>query len=195
MQRKVCVGLLLVMLLLASTSLPIYAQDDAPPTNSPRLTISTDYPVRRVVAGESVTYDLNVEGGTNAETVYLEVDGLPDDWTVTFRGSGDIIEAVYVEPDSAQSVELKIKIPEEAAVERYDFAVVADGETQQAEMPLGVTVEEKLPPRLTLETELPTLTGKANTTFRYDATLKNESDEDLSINLIAEAPGYQCRSR
>lgn len=36
------------------------------------------------------------------------------------------------------------------------------------------------------------LRGTLNTTFRYNATLRNEGDEDLSVNLIAEAPpGFQ----
>jgi uncharacterized membrane protein len=181
--------LFLVVLLTMSTGVNVYAQDDVPPpTVAPRLAISTDYPVRRVVAGESVTFDLTLAGGATAETVYLDVEDLPEGWTATFRGGGDIVEAVYVEPENSQSVDLKVTLPKEAAIETYDFSVVAEGETQTVRMPLGLTVEEKLPPSLTWETELPTLKGKASTSFNYDATLKNESDEELSINLIAEAP-------
>ena len=36
--------------------------------------------------------------------------------------------------------------------------------------------------------ELPTLKGEADTTFRYNGTLENDGDEELSVNLIAEAP-------
>jgi uncharacterized membrane protein len=57
-----------------------------------------------------------------------------------------------------------------------------------AELPLELTIEEKLPPSLAFEVEMPTQRGKPSSTFRYSATLKNEGDEDLTVNLLAEAP-------
>jgi len=41
---------------------------------------------------------------------------------------------------------------------------------------------------LSLTVDLPTLKGMPSTTFRYNATLKNEGDEELSVNLLADAP-------
>ena len=99
-----------------------------------------------------------------------------------------MIGAAHVEPENERSVDLRVEVPKDVAVDAYDFAVVARGEDGTIRMPIGVTVEEKVPARLALEAELPTLKGKAGTTFRYDATLKNEGDDELSINLIADAP-------
>src|SRR5690606_16718997 len=55
-------------------------------------------------------------------------------------------------------------------------------------LPLQFTVQEKLPPRLTLSTDLPTLRGRPGTNFRWDVTLENEGDVDLTANLAADAP-------
>jgi uncharacterized membrane protein len=152
------------------------------------LAAFVDYPVRVVAAGDSITFDLNLRGGEEPETVHLAVEDLPEGWQATFRGGGDVIEAAHVEPESRTVVELKVEPPVDVAVDTYDLSVTARGETKTIDVPISVAVKEKVPPSLSLEVELPTLKGKANTTFRYDATLENEGNEELSINLIAEAP-------
>jgi uncharacterized membrane protein len=117
---------------------------------------------------------------------------IPEGWKATFRGGGKVIKAVYVEPDRDASVSLKLEPPEDVAAGTYKFVVQARGEGTVAELPFELTVQEKVPPKLTFDIELPTLTGKPNTTFRYSATLKNEGDEDLIVNLVADAPpGFQ----
>jgi uncharacterized membrane protein len=59
-------------------------------------------------------------------------------------------------------------------------------------LPIDLTVQEKLPPSLKFDVDLPTMTGGPSSTFTYNATLKNEGDEDLTVNLTADAPqGFQ----
>jgi uncharacterized membrane protein len=55
-------------------------------------------------------------------------------------------------------------------------------------LPLEFTVKEKTPPRLVLEIDLPTQRGGPDTTFRYSVRLMNEGDDQLDVNLFAEAP-------
>jgi uncharacterized membrane protein len=172
---------------------PALAQEaDPAQERPPTLAVFADYPVRVVAAGDSVTFDLTLRGGGEPETVHLAIEDLPEGWEATFRGGGDVIEAAHVEPENHTSVDLKVEPAAAVAVDSYRFSVVARGENETIEVPLGVTVEEKVPPSLSLEVELPTLKGKADTTFRYDATLENDGNEELSINLVAEAPeGFQ----
>jgi len=172
---------------------PALAQEADPAQESPpTLAVFADYPVRVVAAGDGVTFDLTLRGGAEPETVHLAVEDLPEGWEATFRGGGDVIEAAHVEPENHASVDLKVEPPAAVAVDSYRFVVVARGDSETIEVPLGVTVEEKVPPSLSFEAELPTLKGKADTTFRYDATLENDGNEELSINLVAEAPeGFQ----
>jgi uncharacterized membrane protein len=59
-------------------------------------------------------------------------------------------------------------------------------------LPVELTVAEKLPPSMDLSVELPTLKGGPDATFRYNATLKNEGDQDMTVNLVADTPlGFQ----
>jgi len=199
MKRMLITTLLITLIVFAAyTAAPIgclpsaLAQEGNPPSNEPRpLTVFTRYPAQEAAIGKDVAFDLSLRAGT-PQTVQLEVRDLPEGWTATFKGGGKVVRAAYVEPETDASVDLKVEIPEDVAVDTYHFSVIARGDRERAELPLALTVNEKLPPSLTFEVELPTLKGKANTTFRYNVKLRNDGEEDLSVNLVADAPaGFQ----
>lgn len=193
MQRNRTSLIVLSLVLGLALAPPVLAQETEQPQQPPdELAALADYPVRVTAAGETVTFGLTLRGGAEPETVFLDVTDLPEGWTAVFRGGGDVIEAASVEPENPTRVDLRIDVPSGAAVDTYHFTVTATGQADALEIPIGVTVKERVPPKLSLEVELPTLKGKANTTFRYDARLRNDGDEDLTINLISEAPqGFQ----
>jgi uncharacterized membrane protein len=49
-------------------------------------------------------------------------------------------------------------------------------------------VKDKAPARLSFETEYPTIRGGSDAAFSFSVNLKNEGDDDLSVNLVADAP-------
>ncbi len=193
MRKALTVTLLTALLLSVLGSLPVLAQGgDQPQEGSQALTIFTRYPAQEAGIGDTVTFDLTLRSDSMPQTVYLDVQGLPEGWTATFRGGGKVIRAAYVEPQRDATVDLKVELPEDVQPDTYRFQVIARSEDGEAEFPLEVIVQEKLPPNLEFQVDLPTLRGTTNTTFRYNATLKNKGDEDLSVNLIADAPaGFQ----
>jgi len=164
------------------------AQTGRPPDDPSGLTLFTSYPSQVIGMDESVSFTLKLRTEAAPQVARLEMQQIPEGWTATFRGGGNIIRAVYVQPEKEASVTLRLEPPADVAAGTYQFVVVARGEGSVAELPLELTVQEKVPPSLTFEVELPTLKGKPTTTFRYSATLKNEGDEDLSVNLLADAP-------
>jgi uncharacterized repeat protein (TIGR01451 family) len=172
----------------------VFAQQEQPPASAQVLTIFTAYPAQEVALGESVAFDLKLRGGDALQVVRLSVESLPEAWTATFRGGGKIIEAAYVDPQAEEdtTVQLNITPPKDVAANTYRFAVLASGEGAQARLPIELTVKEKLPPSLAFTVAQPTIQGTPETTFSYNATLKNEGDEDLTVNLVAQAPqGFQ----
>lgn len=193
MQKKWIIALWTALLLATSLCTPALAQDADQPQEDPAGLIAfVDYPARRVAVDDSVTFNLTLQSGAAPETVHLEVEGLPEGWDATFRGGGDVIEAAHVESDSERSVNLRVMVPQDAAIETYSFSIIARGESETIEVPVQLNVQEKMPPSLSFEVDLPTLKGKADTTFRYDVTLRNDGNEELSVNLVAEAPqGFQ----
>jgi uncharacterized membrane protein len=151
------------------------------------LTLFTRYPAQEIAAGESATFDLTLRSN-RPQTVWLEAQNLPEGWTAVFRGGGRVIRAAYVEAESNTTVDLRLELPESVQADTYRFTVVARGEDEQAQLPIELTIKDKLPPRLTFDVDLPTLRGTRDTSFRFNVTLRNEGDEDLSVNLTANTP-------
>jgi len=175
--------------LLSMICTPVLAQEGDQPTSttSQPLTLSTRYPAQEIAIGENATFDLTLRSGTS-QTVWLEVQGLPEGWTAVFRGGGKVIRAAYVEAENTTTADLKLELPENVQANTYRFTVVAQGEYERAQCPIELTIKEKLPPKLTFEVDLPTLRGTRDTSFRFNVTLRNEGDQDLSVNLTAISP-------
>lgn len=170
--------------------LPIRAQEETPQTSQPLLTISTPYPSQVIGIGETITLDINLEVGEEAQIVQLSVEGLPEGWVATFRGGGQVIQSAYVKPGNEASIDLRLEPPANLEPGTLTITVIGRSRVATAELPIELTVKEKLPPRLTFEVELPRLRGNPSTTFRYNVTLKNEGDEDLTVNLVAQSAGF-----
>ncbi len=183
MRRNWAVLFLLVSLIALAGPFPARAQEGS------GLLLFCDYPARVAELGETVTFNLTLRlTASTPQIVYLDLQGLPEGWEATFRGGGNVVRAVHVEPEKDASVSLRVVVPANASGDTYRWTVIARGETVSAAFPLELTVAAKLPARLSLSVDLPTLRGSATTTFRYDATLKNEGDEETTVNLQASAP-------
>ena len=190
--KKIALFIALILAIGMSLPAPLLAQAQegqpaATPTPQP-LTIYTQYPSQMIGFGEVVNIALKLKA-SRPQAVKLEVKGLPEGWTATFRGGSQIVDAVYVDGDSTASVDLRLEQPKDVQAGKYELTVTATGAGEKAELPLSFTIKEKLPPRLTLTVDgLPTKRGSSSTTFSFTATLKNEGGEDLLATLSATQP-------
>ena len=187
MRRFFYVALIFSLVLVAGwMASPALAQEGT--GTGQALFLYTKFPSQVTEPGKTVSFPLTLKTDTKAQIVTLGMKELPDGWKATFRGSGRIIKSAYVTPDKDVTVDLKLEPTGEVTAGEYHFVVMAEGDGVKVTLPLDITVEEKLPPRLTFTTDLPTLKGTPTSTFRFNTTLKNEGDEDLDVNLIADAP-------
>ncbi|GIV62854.1 MAG: NEW3 domain-containing protein [Chloroflexota bacterium] len=185
MKRLLPISLVLMLMVLFVLPVPVQAQEGTPVTG---LSISTTYPSQIIGFGEVVTLTLKLRADS-PQMVNLEVVGLPDGWEASFRGGNRIVDAVYLDGETTVNVDVRIEPPANPEAGKYTLKVVAKGATQTAEMPITLTVKEKLPPRLSLDMDgLPIQRGTPSTTFRYTVTLKNEGGEDLTVSLSADQP-------
>ncbi|HHY58077.1 MAG TPA: DUF11 domain-containing protein [Chloroflexi bacterium] len=186
----VFVGLVIVVTLLL-TPVALFAQSDPTPTPGATppapLSIFTTFPAQVIGLNESVSIPLKVRAGT-AQTVQLAVEDVPEGWNAFFRGGNRSVSAVFVDGVNDASVDLRVEPAATAAGGVYNLTVVATGEGESSRLPLTLTVEEKAPASITLTTDLPTVRGKPNTSFRFNVTLKNEGSDDLNVSLTADAP-------
>jgi uncharacterized membrane protein len=164
------------------------AQESQPTSTVQPLLIYTSYPSQIIGFGEMVDLPLKLRGGV-PENVGLAVENLPDGWTATFRGGSQIVESAYVNGLAESSVDLRLEPPADVKAGKYDLKVMASGEAEKAELPVSITIKEKLPPRLSLTVnDLPEKQGTPSSTFNYTANLKNEGGDDLVVTLSATQP-------
>ncbi|MEA4907654.1 MAG: hypothetical protein GYA17_17835 [Chloroflexi bacterium] len=177
---------------------PVFAQSAQPTSTQPvaqqqssdpqSLAIYTTYPSQVIGFGEVVTMTLQVQAGT-PQTVKLDVTDLPQGWNASFRGGSKIVDAVYVDGVNNSTVDLRLEPPADLKAGKYDMTVVASGKTGEAEMPISLTVKEKLPPSLALTVDgLPAQQGSPSSTFSYNLNLNNQGGEDLTVALTADQP-------
>ncbi len=163
------------------------AQNDA--ANYRGLVLTTPYPELTVRAGETVNLSINLQNFRMPPAyLKLRVEGVPKGWTAALLGNGRVVRAVDLPPGGSERLTLRVETPKGAKKGDYPMAVVAEGAGQTLRLPLVLSIGEVLPPSLKLEVELPILKGTPSTTFRYRVTLKNESDQDLLVGLLADAP-------
>ncbi len=171
---------------------PVLADPGPQATVVQGLSLFTNYPAQEVAIGENVTLALTLRTDSRPQITQLQVKDLPDGWVATFKGGGRIIGSAYVEPENDTKVDLRLDTPKDVAAGVYHFTVIARSDEDQAQLPVELTIAEKLPPSMDLSVELPTLKGGPDATFRYNTTLKNEGDQDTTVNLVADAPpGFQ----
>ena len=185
MKRPILTFSTILSLMLVMLIWPATVQAEGSSTN---LAISTTYPSEVVQLGESVSVSLNVKTIDIPQTVEMSMEEMPDGWTATFRGSGRVVQSVFVDANSSGTIDLRLDPPENAKSGTYTFLVLAQSETQKAELPITLNVQEKVPASLTFTTDLPTIKGSPSTTFRYNTTLKNDGDQELTVNLTADTP-------
>ncbi|MCB0155340.1 MAG: hypothetical protein KDF65_11145 [Anaerolineae bacterium] len=193
-RRIIFLPLLLLFSLVAGSfgAASALADEGQQATVAQELSLFTTYPAQEVAIGENVTLPLVLRTVSSSQVAQLQVKDLPEGWQATFKGAGRIVEAAYVEPENDTKVDLLIDPPPDAAAGVYRFTVMAQGEAGQSQLPVELTLADKLPPSMALSVELPTLNGGPDSTFRYNTTLKNEGDQDMTVNLVAEAPpGFQ----
>jgi uncharacterized repeat protein (TIGR01451 family) len=188
MRRFVLIALVLLALL---TPLPLTPAALA----QGGLTLFTRFPAQQVARGEDINFPLILRAPT-PQVARLSVPNLPEGWTATLRGDGRVVEAAYVLPDEDTRVELRVQPAENAAPGEYRLSVVAEGNGESATLQLQITVKEQLPPSLVFDVDLPNVRGAPDSTFRFNTTLRNEGDTDLTTNLLAEVPpGWFVRFR
>jgi uncharacterized membrane protein len=186
--RMINVLVVLALLMIAGAA-PVLAQE-----GQRNLFFYTRYPAQEATVGDTITFKLTLGTETTPQVVRLGMRDVPTGWNVTFRGDGRVIQSAYVEPNNNATFDLRIEPPTDVKAGEYRMIAVATGVAQEVALPIVLTLKEKAtnPAGLSFKVDLPTLRGSPSTTFRYNATLKNESSEEVPVSLLAEAPrGFQ----
>ncbi len=153
------------------------------------LYLLADYPAVSVQPGTTANIPIKLQNyGVAPERLQLSVTGVPAGWTATFLGGGQPIAAAMPATDGGVSLELRLDIPSNAGSDTQTLNVEAKGEGHTVTLPIAVTLAQKLPAKLKVDTALPALRGTSKSSFEYQLTIKNDSGRNLTVSFTAQAP-------
>jgi uncharacterized membrane protein len=182
---------LFIALLLLAAPISALAQTPQPtqsPTPSvPTLTFYTPYPSQVYGIGETISVDVHLLLTNESQVIALATKDVPTGWTATFQGGGRTIQSVYLTAGVDTTIQLRLTAPADVKAGTFNFSATATGSNLNASLSLQIILQEKLPPKLGLTVDLPTVTGSPTSTFTYNVTLKNLGDEDLTVNLSSNS--------
>ena len=158
----------------------------APTTLAQDLTITTPYPAVVVSPGSNVSFDIEVKTST-PERVELALSGAPEAWNASLHGGGFVIDAVETNGTDPATVRVDLDVPADATgTTRMTLRGTIGSEV--VELALQVRVEADATGDLTLTTDFPSLRGPSSQTFNFNLTLRNDTAEDLTFSVNAQAP-------
>ena len=129
------------------------------------LYLMTDYPAVTVRPGTTSNIPLRLQNyGLQPQRYQLSVEGVPSGWTATLLGGGQPVAAAMPAPDANVSLQLRIEVPPNAGLDEQTLTVKADGQGNQAMLPVNVSLAKELPAKLTATSKLPSLRGSPNRT-------------------------------
>ena len=154
------------------------------------IELSTKYPSMVVKAGDSLTFDLDVENQSGAsQDVALAIEEIPEGWEGSFSAGSKSVSVVHVKDEETNSdIDFALDIPMEAADGEYEIVLSAEGQGYKDEMSLKLTVSAEQMGESSFEVEYPSQEGDADTDFSFAATLVNNTLSNQSYSFSANAP-------
>lgn len=187
-------GIRIVLVIALLLTMTQFASAESETPTTPRLELSTQYPALVAKAGDSLTFDLDIDNQTgSSQDITLSIDSMPEGFTGSFSASSRQVSIVHVKDGAANTaVDFALDIPLDAADGEYTIVLKAQGERYQDTMEISLTLDAQEIGESSFTVEYPSQEGDADTNFSYDATLINNTLSAQSYSFAANAPsGWQ----
>ncbi len=185
LSRIAAVAMALMMMVCSA-----FAEETPASAGPARIELSTQYPAMVVKAGDSLTFDLDIDNQSgSSQDVTLSIESLPEGWTGSFSAAGKQVSIVHVKNgDSNANVDFALDIPLETADGDYTVELKAQGEGYNDTMRIAITVNAEEIGESSFEAEYPSQEGDAGTAFTFNATLINNTLSAQSYAFSSNAP-------
>jgi uncharacterized membrane protein len=139
-----------------------------------------------VPPGESIDYPIDVINNSK-ELINADISlaGVPKGWNYDLKSGAYNIGQISILPGERKNLSLKVEVPMKVNKGSYRFKVVA-GDLD--ELPLVVIVSEQGTFKTEFTSDQPNMQGQANSTFTFNANLKNRTADKQLYALMANAP-------
>jgi len=187
---KVLFSLIVIAFMAVSLVLPVNRANAAE-----GLVLSTRFPGISASAGERITFPLEVKNNGNvSQIINLEVTSKPDNWDVSLKGMGRSVQQVFVDGHGNNSLDLIVKIPDEATAGEYPLTVTAisDNGYLQDNLKLLIKITDAKVGNDELTAVYSELKGPSDATFNFKVNLTNNGSSEQVYSLGAQVQeGWQ----
>lgn len=163
--------------LVLGTLVPTVSADDG-------LEVTTPFPSVAVAPGDDVSFDLTITS-TRTAIVGLSLTGVPEGWSASLLGGGNVVEGVSVTPDVDGEVRLDVDVPAEAAAGSATISVRATGGGATDVLPITIRVDADAAGDIALTTSTPSLTGSTDASFSFSLEFRNDTAQDVTLSVSA----------
>jgi uncharacterized membrane protein len=178
----------LASVIFISATVSAFAVESNPPPIK-GLWLATDFPSITLHAGGDTTLPLTLYSyGLAPQRTNISIDGVPAGWKTEIDGAGKPVKAAFVDYDGKANLSLKLTIPASTKPGAYDITIKAAGEDASSDLPIAIDLAAPLAAKLTATPQLPTLKGSPHSSFDFKVSVKNDSPDDMLVNLTAGTP-------
>jgi uncharacterized membrane protein len=137
-----------------------------------------------VPPGESIDYTIDViNNSKSVVTADIVLSGIPKGWEYELKSGSWKVTELSVLPGDKKSLSLRVGVPMKVNKGVYHFSVIARG---LYTLPLTLEVTEEGTFKTEFTTRLPNQEGNANSTFTFNAEIKNRTGEKQLYALRAD---------
>ena len=158
------------------------------------LDMHTDYPGMTAKAGENVMVNLEFDNSGAGCDAALSVQSMPEGWDGYISGGGNRISQIHVPSGTnTATASFQVEIPADTADGTYQVVLAARAsDSVNDTLTLTLDVNELEVSQGDISSEYQLQEGTAGTSFSFNGTLINNSAQEQSYSLSAEAPdGWQ----
>ena len=105
---------------------------------------------------------------------------MPNGWTASLLGGGNVVDGVAVSPSKAGEVRLDVDVPADAAERLLHAPGQCPWRRGEDVLPITIRVNAEAAGTITLTTNTPELTGASDKSFKFDLQLKNDTAQDVT---------------
>jgi uncharacterized membrane protein len=127
--------------------------------------------------------------------VDLTIVSQPEGWDTSLRGAGSTVSAVSTaaNPEVAGQISgtftAEVTVPEDVTEGTNEVVIEGRSESgQTTQLTLDITTEALQPGSVSMAADFPSLRGSTTSTFRFNLTLTNSTNTQLTFGLESQAP-------
>jgi len=167
-------------------TLLLFTVEQVTVASNANVEIYTPYTQVSVTPGSTVNYSLDlINNSPRTINTSLYISNVPRSWDYSLTAGGMNVSKIAILDQKKQTVKLKVDVPNAVKKGYYTFYVKLD---TLATLPLSIRVSTSGSNKTELTCDQKNMEGTSNTTFSFNAVLKNKTATKQQYALMANAP-------